>query len=245
MEYSAHTLYYQTHPIRFVTIDGTACVVSRDIDRVFATATKGYTLDGVPKVDRRSVYLDYESQTPDERSRQRNRAVTALDIPTLQNRLERVRETNAAARLSNWLGEIARTPWGVPGVHPLGDLPTGWRLHRTRVTKAKSMWVWECEDCQPYSSHDAWGYFTHQEALAEAHEHATCNAIRELLPQHVVSSQEPDPVDSVQLPEPVPAVQAFDPLETAPLLTFASDGSLHQVGEARTSVLGLKPAVAA
>lgn len=161
--------------IRVAYIDGTIHILSTDIDLALGKHGHGHTLTGVPQDEKQKVKIPRDELKEGEKQLTH----TTIKIPTLRSRIQKMRiDGEKKQQMLAWVDALGNMPAYLE-VLAYPTPPTGWRAHKTHVTKVTDSryWRWECKDCDSTDKE-----FTlcesREQAFQAASQHSTRNAVR-------------------------------------------------------------------
>lgn len=161
--------------VRVAYIDGTIYILSTDIDLALGKHGHGHTLTGVPQEEKQKVKIPRDELKEGEKQLTH----TTIKIPALRSRIQKMRiDGEKKQQMLEWVDALGNMPAYLE-VLAYPTPPTGWRAHKTHVTKVTDSryWRWECKDCDSTDKE-----FTlcesREQAFQAASQHSTRNAVR-------------------------------------------------------------------
>lgn len=161
--------------VRVAYIDGTIYILSTDIDLALGKHGHGHTLTGVPQDEKQKVKIPRDELKAGEKQLTH----TTIKIPTLRARIQKMRiDAVKKQQMLAWVDALGNMPAYLE-VLACPTAPTGWRAHKTAVTKVpdSKYWVWDCKDCEAPQSLPTLCE-SREQAFQAASQHSTRNAVR-------------------------------------------------------------------
>lgn len=161
--------------VRVAYIDGTIYILSTDIDLALGKHGHGHTLTGVPQDEKQKVRIPRAELKEGEKQLTH----TTIKIPALRSRIQKMRiDGEKKQQMLEWVDALGNMPAYLE-VLAYPSAPTGWRAHKTVVTKVpdSNSWVWGCKDCNAHRAYRT-AYDSREQAFQAASQHSTRNAVR-------------------------------------------------------------------